>query len=391
MPRNVTDISTLFGSTDNLSRMGNFQQGSTKGRWEVRLGNLGKFVNRKKRHTMGGLNRLGMPFSLTMRANRLRSEVLTSDSELSDTEDEGEGSSEEGSESAVSEGDLSDYQERDQADEPQMGEVVRRVRQRRASTGDALGQVLRKNRHTKVPSQGHTPAQKQASNPTTPLLAPQPQHQDSGKPQLQQLQLQPPLAVSQKLKRPDFIHRKSTPSFTSRPVPETEISLSEEPGAPSIGFSSAASSAAAANPGTSAPAQGVKVRRESKPKAGSHLAEPPMTASNTNTPSPVAVPISFNNLPSKAQHLILNELMRQYSGQQVEENVVGYGSIGSGEGGSGGSKTAVMFTTLPAPAEGTWRSEKESLEYLGGLELLTGGLPPTVLVHSNSLTVTTAL
>lgn len=398
-PRNVTDISTLFRSTDNLSRIGSFQQGSTKGRWEVRLGSLGKFVNKKKRHTMGGLNRLGMPFSLTMRANRLRSEVLTSDSELSDTEDEGEGSSEESSESAVSEGDLSDYQERGQADNSQLGEIVRGVRQRRASTGDALGQLLRKNnshRHTKVPSQSHTPAQKQTSNPTTPLLAPQLQHQDPGKPQLQPLHLQPPLATPQKLKRPDFIHRKSTPSFTSRPVPEPEISLSEEPGAPSIGFSSAAHSPAGTLPSTPVTAQGVKVKREGKPKAGSHLADPPMTPSNANTPSPApaaaaGVTISFNDLPSKAQHLILNELMRQYSGQKREENVVGYGSIGTGEGGNGGSKTAVMFTTLPAPVGGTWRSEKESLEYLGGLELLTGGLPPTVLVHSNSLTVTTAL
>ncbi|KAF8422922.1 amino acid permease-domain-containing protein [Tirmania nivea] len=400
-PRNFTDISTLFGSTDNLSRMGNFQQGSTKGRWEVRLGNLGKFVNMKKRHTMGRLNRLGMPFSLTMRANRLRSEVLISDSELSDTEDEGEGSSEGGSESAVSEGDLSDYQERDQADESQIGELVRGVRLRRASTGDALGQVLRKNnshRHTKAPSQSHTPAQKQTSNPTTPLLTPQPQHhQEPGKTQLQQLHLQPP--APQKPKRPEFIHRKSTPSFTSRPVPEPEISLSEEPGAPSIGFSSAAPSPAAAKPGTPAPAQGAKARRESKPKSGSHLAEPPTVVSEANTSSPAQAParvtISFNDLPSKAQHLILNELMRQYSGHQTEEHVVGYGSIGrdSGTRGGGGrgGETAVMFTTLPAPMGGTWRSERESLEYLEGLELLTGGLPPTVLVHSNSLTVTTAL
>jgi len=381
--------------------MGSFQQGSgtgAKGRWEVRLGNLGKFVNRKKRHTMSKLNKLGMPFSLTMRANRLRSEVLTSDSELSDTEDEGDiSSSEESSESAVSEGDLSDYQERDQAGESQVGEMVRGPRQRRASTGDALGQVLKRNnshRHSRGPSQNPTPTQKQTSNPTTPLLTPQP-HQEPGKPQLQQLKLQPPLV--QQRQRPDFIHRKSTPSFTSRPVPEPEISLSEEPGAPSIGFS-ATPNTAATKPGPQVPAPGVaakdwaRVRRESKSKPGSHLADPPMTASTTNTPSPaVGVTISFNDLPSKAQHLILNELMRQYSGQQVEENV-GYGSIGGGTAeGNGGGKTAVMFTTLPAPAEGTWRSEKESVEYLGGLELLTGGLPPTILVHSNSLTVTTAL
>ena len=78
-----------------------------------------------------------------------------------------------------------------------------------------------------------------------------------------------------------------------------------------------------------------------------------------------SLPLSFNDLPCRAQHLILNELISQQS-----------------------EDTAVVFTTLPPPQEGTYRSETDSLAYVSDLEVLCGGLPPTLLVHSNTLTVT---
>jgi len=81
-----------------------------------------------------------------------------------------------------------------------------------------------------------------------------------------------------------------------------------------------------------------------------------------------SIPLSFNDLPSRAQHLILNELISQNS-----------------------DDTAVIFTTLPAPVDGTYKSETDSLGYISDLEVLVGGLPPTLLVHSNSMTVTTNL
>jgi solute carrier family 12 (potassium/chloride transporters), member 9 len=87
--------------------------------------------------------------------------------------------------------------------------------------------------------------------------------------------------------------------------------------------------------------------------------------SATGFPASGSIPLSFNDLPSRAQHLILNELMAQHS-----------------------EDTAVIFTTLPAPVEGTYKSESESLAYVSNLEVLCGGLPPTLLVHSNSMTVT---
>ncbi|KAK4238710.1 hypothetical protein C8A03DRAFT_14843 [Achaetomium macrosporum] len=78
--------------------------------------------------------------------------------------------------------------------------------------------------------------------------------------------------------------------------------------------------------------------------------------------------LSFNDLPSRAQHLILNELMRQNS-----------------------SDTAVIFTTLPIPEENTCQSEEASLAYLSDVEVLCNGLPPVLLVLSNHMTVTVSL
>ncbi|KAI0470842.1 amino acid permease-domain-containing protein [Xylariaceae sp. FL0804] len=81
------------------------------------------------------------------------------------------------------------------------------------------------------------------------------------------------------------------------------------------------------------------------------------------------LPLSFNDLPNRAQHLILNELMRQNSGDG----------------------TAVLLTTLPIPEEGTCRSEEDTLRYLADIEVLCHELPPVLLVLSNNMTVTVSL
>ena len=78
--------------------------------------------------------------------------------------------------------------------------------------------------------------------------------------------------------------------------------------------------------------------------------------------------LDFNNLPAKAQYLILNELIRSHS-----------------------EDTAVVFTTLPAPPPGTHQDEEKSVEYVSGLELMCEDIPPVLLIHSNSLVVTLAL
>ncbi|VUC24239.1 unnamed protein product [Clonostachys rosea] len=80
------------------------------------------------------------------------------------------------------------------------------------------------------------------------------------------------------------------------------------------------------------------------------------------------VALSFNDLPSKAQHLIINELMRRHS-----------------------RDTAVLLTTLPIPAEGTSQDELATIQYLSNIELLCNELPPTLMVLSNNMTVTISL
>lgn len=78
--------------------------------------------------------------------------------------------------------------------------------------------------------------------------------------------------------------------------------------------------------------------------------------------------LSFNDLPAMAQHLILNDVMKT-----VSKNV------------------PVIFSTLPAPALGTHHSEEDCKAYLNNLQVWTDGLPPIMLINSQSMTVTTAL
>ena len=114
--------------------------------------------------------------------------------------------------------------------------------------------------------------------------------------------------------------------------------------------------------GPSAPHQSIY----SRPAAADR---PPFAASGqtlaSGFPSQASLPLSFNDLPCRAQHMILNELMIAHS-----------------------QKTAVIFTTLPSPIEGTWCEEAGSEAYVSDLDVLCDGLPPCLLVHSNSMTVT---
>jgi potassium/chloride transporter 9 len=107
--------------------------------------------------------------------------------------------------------------------------------------------------------------------------------------------------------------------------------------------------------------RGDRISEASEPVSPSH-------SRRGSTYSTQAVPLSFNDLPCRAQHLILNELMRSVS-----------------------DETAVMFTTLPSPVEGTSKSVEASQGYLGDLEVLCKDCPPVLLVHSNSMTVTMSL
>lgn len=156
--------------------------------------------------------------------------------------------------------------------------------------------------------------------------------------------------------RPSVSRSASSNRFSSSPIPEAKVNAEEDIG-PSIMFAKASPPRFHHKP-DSIYARGPSVISPTSPSTHSN-----QTASGF--PGPASVPLSFNDLPSRAQHLILNELMVQQS-----------------------SETAVVFTTLPSPVEGTSHCEEDSSSYLSDLEVLWEGLPPCLLVHSNSMTVT---
>ncbi|ODV79332.1 uncharacterized protein CANTADRAFT_26292 [Suhomyces tanzawaensis NRRL Y-17324] len=80
--------------------------------------------------------------------------------------------------------------------------------------------------------------------------------------------------------------------------------------------------------------------------------------------------LSFNDIPAKGQHLILNELMRRNSPKD---------------------STAVIFSTLPAPSIGTHLDDKDSFDYTNNLAIWLDDLQPMMLLNSQTVTVTTSL
>ncbi|MBE7180432.1 MAG: hypothetical protein INR71_04330 [Terriglobus roseus] len=223
--------------------------------------------------------------------------------------------------------------------------------------------------------------------------------------------------------RPTPVRQQSAPKFTSKPVPETKVAKDPEGPGPSIMFADHPSPNE--RRGSSA-----YQRHQSAPQQPPQPFGDPNSrrASQQTALSASAVPLSFNDLPCRAQHLILNELMRAVSASSTTSSSVSpaqspderagappplpdmsrYASMlaaalggGAADGGdddddddSGKGKangTAAVFTTLPSPVSGTCESEKESLRYLLDLEVLCKDLPPVLLVHSNSISVTMSL
>ncbi|KAG0156404.1 hypothetical protein PDIDSM_3582 [Penicillium digitatum] len=159
--------------------------------------------------------------------------------------------------------------------------------------------------------------------------------------------------------RPSISRSASSNRFSSSPIPEAKVDTEAEEGnGPSIMFAAQNSPPRFANKLDS-----IYARRPSAVSPTSRGGHGSMHA--TGYPSGASVPLSFNDLPSRAQHLILNELMVQQS-----------------------HDTAVILTTLPSPVEGTSLSAEDSASYLSDLDVLWNGLPPCLLVHSNSMTVT---
>lgn len=183
---------------------------------------------------------------------------------------------------------------------------------------------------------------------------------------------EPRPSIARQPTRPVLSRNSSMGRFSSRPVPETRMQT-DEGGGQRLVFAEEAEP-----PRTPF----IRSRRNSisqKAVASDiHLNIPgllesydfdsPNEAETRSTYSTQSLPLSFNGLPSRAQHLILNELLQQNS-----------------------NDTAVVLTTLPIPEEGTCKSEEASLKYLSDIEVLCHELPPVLLVLSNNMTVTVSL
>ena len=78
--------------------------------------------------------------------------------------------------------------------------------------------------------------------------------------------------------------------------------------------------------------------------------------------------LAFNDVPSRAQYLILNDLMTQLS-----------------------KNSDLIFSTLPLPPLGTHDDYEASIQYIQEIDIWLEGLPPTMLINSQTMTVTTAL
>ena len=174
--------------------------------------------------------------------------------------------------------------------------------------------------------------------------------------------------------RPGFSRNSSYGRFSSRVVPEPKVNDGEA--GPTVSFAEPESA-----PRTPVRTP-VRSRKNSASRRGEggdmHLNIPDLLSSYQFSPtednesgssySTQGLPLSFNDLPNRAQHLILNELMRQNS-----------------------TETSVLLTTLPIPEEGTCESEAQSLSYLSDIEVLCNELPPVLMVLSNNMTVTVSL
>lgn len=421
----LSDIASIFTAGSNWPEA-TFQQGPRGERVE-RFLELRRLLRKSKRkHTMSGLTRLGV--SLGMRTQRLSPNVVKqhasqasasedsssesddeSDSEVVVTDDSDNGS--EGPESAASEADIDDFvSDSDSLSRTKLirrrshGDSMRGPPPSKKSTGEKEVKVpdpMSRRPFSPPPTAGTTSAPNLLASDLTSSIASL-QSQDGSKKSASisnhatslkasktssEGAISKPFSIKEPPKptdrpssvqsaRPSLSRHASTPKFSSKPVPITRVATEDGPG-PSIMFTQTPSppprrgrlpSAYRSNLSSSTNLFPDHISEVSEPDSSHPNAFSTASSRRGSTYSTQALPLSFNDLPSRAQHLILNELMRKKSG-----------------------KTAVMFTTLPSPVEGTSQSEEASRAYLGDLEVLCKGCPPVLMVHSNTMTVTVSL
>ncbi len=405
----LSEIASIYTAGSNWPEA-SFQQGPRGERVERFLGLRRLLKKSKKKHTMSGLSRLGV--NLGMRTHRLSDNVIMasnasasedsgSDSDGSDSEALVDNSDDDGPGSAASEADMDDYESDRSSPSPSRSKIKRRRSHgdtmrgpppSKKSTGEQEVRVPERSpRKTTLPSSSDATTSSpelffkkpefeivhkkssSVSNLATSLKtsseagsepgsfkepkSPKPDASGSGRP------------PSVRSERPTLSRHASQPKFSSKPVPMTRVATEDGPG-PSIMFTDTPSPPPRRNrlPSAYLPNSSSLPEHISELNESPHPPHPESHSRRGSTYSTQGVPLSFNDLPCRAQHLILNELMRSKS-----------------------KHTAVMFTTLPSPVEGTSLSEEASASYLGDLEVLCKSCPPVLMVHSNSMTVTMSL
>ncbi|KAF2876410.1 cation chloride cotransporter-like protein [Massariosphaeria phaeospora] len=335
-----------------------------------RFAELRKMLRRRKRKTTIG----DLGGTVGMHAQRLPADLLSqSDSESSLSGDDGSNADDEvattESEMATSDGALQDYDLDTSSEEESDEQPSMSIRRRAHSTGASLGipffarklnlsKALWKNdREQRPTSDSVTPLKPHpdaTASDTAVLTTAKAREMRESKGSLRPQPSSSTQASSDARLAPTRHH--SLPQFTSEPAPRTAVAPDDDAPGPSITFAD-----------TPFPSASRKQDPTSTPitPAQPSPAAPGTPSQASGYPLQHAIPLSFNDLPCRAQHLILNELIRQHS-----------------------EDTAVVFTTLPSPVEGTSESEAESVKYISDLEVLCQGLPPALLVHSNSMTVT---
>ncbi|KAF4538551.1 Cation chloride cotransporter [Lasiodiplodia theobromae] len=365
----MEELAQIEGFLENASNWPStaFRQGDRDAK-PRRFADIRDMLFRRRRASVSSLKKMGV--SMGMRTHRLPPELDGQDSSSSDG---GFEVSDSGSDlSAASENDIDEFKN-ERSLSP-----IRRTR----SEGESISWVD-KSRHgdsSTTPSQPPRgtllpPVRTAVANSDSTLITSQPPTNAAPTPQPDGNEAGPSNS------------RQSLPKFTSKPVPRTQVAIDDGPG-PSIMFAEpllpeeqrerrlgTSIYTRSSSPQVGAPLLPNLVRADESVSASTAMPDSPGATSSMSQasgfPLQQSVPLSFNDLPCRAQHLILNELIRRKSG--------------------GDQRTAVIFTTLPSPVEGTCEDEHTSVRYLADLEVLCQGLPPVMLVHSNSMTVTTNL
>lgn len=369
---------------------GNFQHGRPESK-PKRFAQLRKLVRRKHRTSVASVLEAG--FRMGMRSQRLPAHLLSdSDSSSGESENDADDEAVHTDSEPATDPDLTEYdlEASDEGQADRTATPIRRAKSMSATMGsipyigkrlglrkslfkdDQPGQKARPETgsSSSTPAQSARPTSIPASDNTavlTPRASPS-------------LSTSPRSSGSKPASRPPPIRQQSIPKFTSKPHPHIAPAPKETTG-PSIVFVDTPEPSTGVTedpmatyvsveplPGpssTMSPPQNSSRARPSHGGDHSNIETPSQAPAATGYPLQSAIPLSFNDLPCRAQHLILNELIRQNS-----------------------EETAVVFTTLPSPVEGTCESETDSVKYISDLEVLCLGLPPVLLVHSNSMTVT---